>query len=161
MKRIKFGILDVLIILFIVLAVIFAVKYFDTNSEAATSIPDITYKVELKSIPVENSHLFKVGDQIIDSIKGGNLGTVTNVVVSDNKETREDTLNDSFIVSSFENKKDILLTIKGTPTVFDEKDIKFATVNIKVGEIVYIRTKDYASHGYIVDMHIDEKGGNK
>ena len=74
------------------------------------------------------------------------LGKVIDVEVSDNYEVREDTINDRFIKSSFSNKKDIILTIKGTPTVFDDRDIKFATVRVKIGEkrsenFLYLREK--------------------
>ena len=161
MKKFKIGILDVVIILFLILAVLFAVNYFKTSSETANTISDIIYKVELKSIPAENAHLYKVGDELTDSIKGGYLGKVINVDVSDNYEVREDTINDRFIKSSFSNKKDIILTIKGTPTVFDDRDIKFATVRVKIGEIVYIKTQNYASSGYIIDMEVVDNGGIK
>ena len=161
MKKFKIGILDIIIVLFLIGAIVFAVNYFKTSSESVTTISDIIYKVELKGIPTENTNLYKVGDELTDSIKGGYLGKVINVEVSDNLEIREDTINDKFIKASFDNKKDVVLTIKGTPTVFDDKDIKFATVNIKVGEIVYIKTANYASYGYIIDMEVADKGGNK
>ena len=153
MKKFKIGILDVIIIVFLIIAIVLAVGYFSSGSKrVAVKTPDVVYKVEFKAVPNDVIHLFETGDTLKDSVKGGFLGTVIGVDVRNNTEIREDALNDQFVVSSFDNKKDVFLTVKGKPTTFDEKNIRFATVNIKVGEMLYITTGKYTYSGYIVEM---------
>jgi len=161
MKKFKIGILDIVIIAVLIAAIALAVAYFSSGSkDVAVKSPDITYKVEFKSVPNEISGLFKVGDELKDSVKGGALGTVIGVDVHDNEEIREDMINDRFIKASFANKKDVVLTVKGKPTTFDKKHIKFATVNIKVGEMLYITTDKYTYSGYIIEMESTDANQN-
>lgn len=162
MKKIKFGILDVIIIAFLIIAIVFAVAYFSVGSKkVVVKAPEVTYKVEFKSVADDLVDLFSPGDELKDSVKGGALGTVINVDVFDNSEIREDMINDRFVKSSFCNKKDVVLTVKGKPTTFDEKHIKFATVNIKVGEMLYITSDKYTYSGYIIEMETIEDNTDK
>lgn len=152
MKK-KINFIDILIILVVVLVVSFVVKYFSTNSEKAYNVPTVSYVIELKSLQQEYVDVFKEGDEIKDGVKGGYLGKVTKVEIKDNVETREDTLEGNFIQTSFENKKDVYLTIEGTPTTYTDTEILFATQEIKIGKIMHIKAKDYVGHGYIVGIN--------
>lgn len=155
MKK-KISLIDILIILVIVLCLVFVVKYFSTNSKKAYNVPEVSYVVELKSLDEKNLDVFKVGDKIIDGVKGGYLGNVTKVEIKDNVETREDTENGRFIQSSFENRKDVYLTISGVPTTYTDDEILFATQEIKIGKQLHMKSKNYVGHGYIISV-IDEK----
>ena len=155
MKK-KISLIDILIILVIALCLVFVVKYFSTNSKKAYNVPEVSYVVELKSLDEKNLDVFKVGDKIIDGVKGGYLGNVTNVEIKDNVETREDTENGRFIQSSFENRKDVYLTISGVPTTYTDDEILFATQEIKIGKQLHMKSKNYVGHGYIISV-IDEK----
>ncbi|MCI5969787.1 MAG: DUF4330 domain-containing protein [Clostridia bacterium] len=155
MKK-KISLIDILIILVIALCLVFVVKYFSTNSKKAYNVPEVSYVVELKSLDEKNLDVFKVGDKIIDGVKGGYLGNVTKVEIKDNVETREDTENGRFIQSSFENRKDVYLTISGVPTTYTDDEILFATQEIKIGKQLHMKSKNYVGHGYIISV-IDEK----
>lgn len=153
MKRFKIGILDIIIIAFVIIGICLAAAYFSIGSQdVVVKAPEVIYKVEFKSVPIDVLDLFKAGDELKDSVKGGALGSVINVEIRDNLEIREDIINDRFVESSFGNKKDVVLTVKGKPTTFDKKNIKFATVNIKVGEMLYITTDKYTYSGYVIEM---------
>ena len=155
MKK-KISLIDILIILVIALCLVFVVKYFSTNSKKSYNVPEVSYVVELKSLDEKNLDVFKVGDKIIDGVKGGYLGNVTKVEIKDNVETREDTENGRFIQSSFENRKDVYLTISGVPTTYTDDEILFATQEIKIGKQLHMKSKNYVGHGYIISV-IDEK----
>lgn len=155
MKK-KISLIDILIILVIALCLVFVVKYFSTNSKKAYNVPEVSYVVELKSLDEKNLDVFKVGDKIIDGVKGGYLGNVTKVEIKDNVETREDTENGRFIQSSFENRKDVYITISGVPTTYTDDEILFATQEIKIGKQLHMKSKNYVGHGYIISV-IDEK----
>ncbi len=153
-KRFKISAVDVLIVLFVAAAIVIAANYFTYSTEKAADIPQVSYTVELTGVPNEYRDLVKVGDQIKDSVKGGYLGEITDVTFQDNRTTREDTIHGRFVESSFYNKCDVYMTITGVPTTFGES-IKFATQEIKIGKLIYVRNKDYVGSGYIVDVKVE------
>ncbi len=157
MKKNKIGILDFIIILMIIAAVAFAVNYFKTSSQTAGKIPTVTYQVEIKSVPLDYVDYFKNsnGETVKDSVKGGYMGKIVDVQVLNNTEIRENTIDDEFVKSEFKDKSDIIITLEGKPTVFDDKDIKFATQEIKIGETVYLKSKNFVGYGYITQININ------
>lgn len=156
MKKNKIGILDIFIIIIVIAAVIFAINYFKTSSQTAGKIPTVTYQVEIKSVPNDYVDYYKnsINDTVKDSVKGGYMGKITDVKVINNSETRENTIDDKFVKSEFKDKKDIIITLEGKPTVFDDKDIKFATQAIKIGETVYLKAKNFVGYGYITQITV-------
>ena len=152
MKK-KLSIIDILIILIAVVCVVFAVKYFTANSKKAYNVPEVSYVVELKSLSDEYLDVFKEGDKITDGVKGGYLGSVKKVEIKDNVETREDTENGRFVQSSFENRKDVYLTISGVPTTYTDDEILFATQEIKIGKQLHMKSINYVGHGYIISVN--------
>lgn len=151
MKK-KLSIIDILIVLIAAACVIFAIKYFSTNSKKAYNVPEVSYVVELKSLSDEYLDVFKEGDRVTDGVKGGYLGNVTKVEIKDNVETREDTEKGCFVQTSFENRKDVYLTISGVPTTYNDDEILFATQEIKIGKQLHMKSKNYVGHGYIVSV---------
>ena len=151
MKK-KLSIIDILIVLIVAVCVIFAIKYFSTNSKKAYNVPEVSYVVELKSLSDEYLDVFKEGDRVTDGVKGGYLGNVTKVEIKDNVETREDTEKGCFVQTSFENRKDVYLTISGVPTTYNDDEILFATQEIKIGKQLHMKSKNYVGHGYIVSV---------
>lgn len=152
MKR-KISFIDVFIILVIIAVVIFVVNYFSANSEKAYNVPTVSYVIELKSLDKNYIDVFKPGDDIKDGVKGGYLGKVVDVEVKENTEIRENTLDGSFIKTSFDNKRDVYLTVEGTPTTYNDTEILFATQEIKIGKLLHIKAKDYVGHGYVVGVN--------
>ncbi|MBE7037502.1 MAG: DUF4330 family protein [Ruminococcaceae bacterium] len=152
MKK-KINFIDILIVLVVVAVLLFVVKYFSTSSKEANNVPKVSYVIELKSLQSEYLDVFKEGDDIKDGVKGGYLGKVTKVEIKDNVEIREDTLNASFVKTSFENKKDVYLTVEGIPTTYNDSEILFATQEIKIGKLLHIKAKNYVGHGYVVGVN--------
>lgn len=157
MKKNKIGILDIIIILAIIAAVVFSVNYFKTSSQTAGKIPTVTYQVEIKSVPLDYVDYYKnsIGETVKDSIKGGYMGNVVDVQATSNVEIRENIIDDEFVKSEFKDKSDVIITIEGKPTVFDDKDIKFATQAIKIGETVYLKSKNFVGYGYVTNININ------
>lgn len=151
MKR-KISTIDILIILAVIAAIVFVVKYFSANSKKAYNVPEVSYVVELKSLPDDYLDVFKEGDKITDGVKGGYLGKVSKVEIKNNVETREDTENGKFVQSSFEKRKDVYLTISGVPTTYTDDEMLFATQEIKVGKQLHMKSKNYVGHGYIISV---------
>ena len=160
MKK-KINFIDILIVLFVVFALLFVVKYFSTSSKKANDAPTVSYVVELKSVIADSVEVFKEGLDVKDSIKGGYLGKITKVEVKDNVEIRENTVDGKFVKSTFPNKKDVYVTIEGTPTTFSDSDIMFANQSVKIGKVMYLKTKDFVGHGYVTGIQIMDKGDEK
>ena len=61
--------------------------------------------------------------------------------------------NGRFVQSSFENRKDVYLTISGVPTTYTDDEILFATQEIKIGKQLHMKSKNYVGHGYIISVN--------
>ncbi|MBE7054134.1 MAG: DUF4330 domain-containing protein [Ruminococcaceae bacterium] len=157
-KRLNF--IDIIIISFVILAICFAVVYFASNlgkTYKTSQNKVLHYVVELKSTPEDIGNYIKNGDIVRDSITGTVLGKIINVDIKDNVEIRENTIDGTFIETSFPDKKDVYVTIETTPTLDSNQNIRLDTIDIKIGKMLYIRTKQYAGSGYITNLNLFDK----
>ena len=159
MKK-KFNFIDICIVLFVVLAVVFAVKYFSVGGTKQNSgaKQDIYYTVEVKSMPYDIKDHIKEGDSVRNSMKGYELGVVSKVDIRKNVEIREDMLDGKFIETSFPDRCDAYITIKATPEISDNGTASINSEEIKIGKMMYIRSKKYAFSGFVVEMNLCEPG---
>lgn len=148
------SIIDILIILIAVVCAVFAVKYFTANSKKAYNVPEVSYVVELKSLSDEYLDVFKEGRQNHRrQLRAVISEALKKLRLTDNVETREDAENGRFVQSSFENRKDVYLTISGVPTTYTDDEILFATQEIKIGKQLHMKSKNYVGHGYIISVN--------
>lgn len=154
-KKIKFGIIDILIIVFVIIALLVGYKFLNGGAENSGNEKMISYVIELKNQPDDYKELIKIGDDIKDSIKGGYLGKVAGVEFKDATEVIENKNDGTFSVAKYEDRYDVYVTIEGTPTSFGD-NIMFASQEIKVGKNIYIKNKNYVGSGYIVEMNVED-----
>ena len=64
--------------------------------------------------------------------------------------------NGKFVKSEIPGKYNYYITITGTPTTYTDSKIMFASQEIRVGEEIFIRNKNYSGEGYVVDIDIND-----
>lgn len=154
-SKTKFNFFDVLIILFVVCAALFCYKYFLNTSEKSGNTNEISYVVELKRKGDSYQDQIKVGDEISDAIKGGYYGKVTDVKWEKCTEINPNAETGEYVEAEVENRYNYYITITGIPTTYTDSKIMFASQDVRVGNEIYIRSKNYSGEGYVVDMILD------
>lgn len=152
----KFNLFDVLIILVVIAACILGYKFLSDKSATGGNVPEVSYVVEIKRQDESYQSLVKKGDEIKDAIKGGHLGTVTDFSRKPCSEIIEARDSGDYVKSEIPGKYDYYITITGTPTTYSDSKILFASQKVRVGEQIYIRSKNYSGYGFVVDMKIKE-----
>ncbi len=157
-RTFKFGIIDLLIVVFVIAALVGAYVFLnngdanDKDSKKLESV-DVYFTVELKTQPEELKDIVKVGDKVIDSIKGGELGKVVKVEPKKATNIMENQDEGTFANAEYDDLYDVYVTIKGKPTSI-KKDIMVSGQVIKVGRTAYFKNKNYAYSGFIVEMDV-------
>lgn len=156
MAKKKFNFVDVLIVL-VVLAVVFAgVKVLSgKEGKMTTAVRDVSFTVEVAKSDKSFADAIKIGDDIYDSKKGGYYGKVTGVEVKPATGIGANTAEGKYVISEFEGKYDVYITVSGTPTSVTDGNIMFASQKVKVGEEMFLKSAAYVGYGYAVDVHFD------
>lgn len=159
-SKFKISIIDILIVLVFALVIVLGVKIINKTQVSSMEIPDIEFTAEIKRQDEDFANSISIGDDIYDSVKGGYLGKVTKVDKKPASDVVEDKINGNYVKSYYDGKYDVYVTICGTPGTYNSKTIMFASKEIRVGDEVFVRNKNYAGQGYIVGLDIlDEKAG--
>ena len=152
----KFNLFDVLIILVVILACFLGYKFLSVKSETTGNVPEISYVVEIRRQDDFYMDLVKEGDEIKDAIKGGHLGTVTDFKWQPSTEVVDARDTGEYVKKEIPGKYDYYITLTGIPTTYSDSKILFASQEVRVGEIVYLRSKNYSGYGCVVDMKLPD-----
>ena len=153
----KFGIVDIIIILMVVVLCVAGYGIIDEKGETATkSVSDVEFTVELKQLTKAEAEVICEGDEITDSIKGGYYGKVVKVETKKATAIAANTVDGVYSVEEYPDKYDVYVTIHGTPTTMTDSAIQFASQKIKIGCAAYLKSKTYVGSGYVVALDIME-----
>ncbi|MBQ8526606.1 MAG: DUF4330 domain-containing protein [Clostridia bacterium] len=153
----KFGIVDVIIILLVVVLCIAGYSIISGKEvESSKGVSDVEFTVEIKQLTQEEAAVIKVGDEITDSVKGGYYGKVVDVETKKATEIAANTIDGTYSVEEYPDKYDVYVTIHGTPTSMNESNIQFAGQKVKIGCAAYLKSDNYVGSGYIVALDIKE-----
>lgn len=153
-SKIKFNLFDVFIIIAVALVCFAGFKFLSDKSASTDNVPEVSYVVELKRKGESYQEQVKIGDDIKDAIKGGYYGKVTDVRWEPCTEIVESKESGEFVKSEVPDRYNYYITITGTPTTYSDSKIMFASQEVKVGEEIFIRNKNYSGEGYVVDIDI-------
>lgn len=156
----KFGILDVLIILMLVVLTIVGTKMVLGNKTVTTTNQEISFTIEIKSVEEELLDKIKENDFIYNSSNDILYGEVTNIEIKPSTEIVANLTKGEYTTHTYSELKDVYLTIKGTADSISDKHITIAENEIKIGSLAHISGTDYVSSGYIVKMDRLEVEGN-
>ncbi len=156
MAKKKFNFVDVLIVLFVLAIAVGGIKVLSgKEGNVTTAVKDVSFTVEVAKSDKTFADAIKIGDDIYDSKKGGYYGKVTNVDVKPAKAIGANTTEGKYVMSEFEGKYNVYITVSGTPTTVTDGNIMFAGQKVKVGEEMFLKSAAYVGYGYAVDVHFD------
>lgn len=158
-KKFRFNYIDVIIVVFVVAAFVFAYKFINKSFDATSDMPEITFTVEVKGVPEDYSDRFAVGDKIRDAVKGGTLGVVTAVESLPATDLGVDDLNGRWVISEYKGQEDAYITVKGKATSYGP-NIVIGQQEIKVGNLIHIKNTGAVGRGYIVKMDVEGESTN-
>ncbi len=150
----KVSIIDVLIVLILVLAAIFAAKFFKTNDKAA-SATKIHYTVQINKVEEDVYNAIVDGTAVFDSVKNTPLGKVVSHDKTPYKEVNEDIINGKYVVNTIPDLYNVLVTIEADAYVTDSS-IKVGKNIIRVNARLDINTKDFLGTTYVVGLKVLE-----
>lgn len=153
-SKVKFNFFDVIIIIAVAAVCFVGYKYLSNKSASSSNVPEVSYVVELRRKGESYQDQIKLGDDVKDAIKGGYYGKVTDFKWEKCTEITQSSETGKFVKADVENRYNYYITITGTPTTFTDSKIMFASQEVKVGNQIYIRSKNYAGEGYVVDINI-------
>ncbi len=158
----KFNIMDLLIILAVVL-VIAAAGYFFISSTAADTDAEkasgqnvkATVEVEFAKEDEFLTELPQVGDSVTIGVKEKMPAVVTDVHYENAKITAFDVVQGSASTEEIPGQYDVYVVMEADAV--DGKDA--VTINnspIRVGDATAVRTRNWASYGYVTRLEISE-----
>lgn len=150
-KKIRFNIIDVIILLFLA-AAIFLLLYifvFSENGEQNQEInyTNIQYVVEVQNVDKQFEEIVKVGQAVQDAVKRKNIGTVSGVQAAQYQILTFDYESGQQAVSDVENKIVLKITIEAQAIETDHAFTVDGCV-IRVGQQYSLALPDMYCVGY-------------
>lgn len=158
-KHLKIGnvsLIDVVVVMAIIVFILLA-RRFSAPQEATAAPGSITlrYTVELQKKQPDFADKVQVGAQVYDSQRGYHIGEVEGVTVGPYKEDAPD--HDELIIrrTAIDGLCSVYVDIVAQATVTDQTTA-IGEFDVLIGKEIYIRTKDFASGGYVVKRVVEE-----
>ncbi len=167
MRKVKFNVVDVIIILAVVAVAVVGVFYMkglfggSSDSSAASREITVTYQVEFTGKEQRLTELPKVGDLVNVGVKEKAAAKVIDVQVNPARKVTYDLSGDGAAQwTEIPNQYDILLTLESEATE-SKSSISSSGVVLRVGEEAVVRGKGYSAEGYILNLNTTEQGGSQ
>lgn len=154
----KVSVIDIAIVVAVIVCAYFGYRFIFTSSAVKPrETTPVVFVMEFRRQPDYLSGKIKVGDVVIDAIKGLTLGNV--VKVEEGKSTGEtfDEKQEKFILTTVPDYIDVYVTVKADAYVTEEYTM-IGTYDIAVGAKAAIKTADFAREGYIVAIEQTKQG---
>ena len=154
MKKIKFNLIDVLVVCMVIF-MIFAIRqrfknYHRVDDDTATQ-NQMTYEMRFSSVRNFTLDAFEVGDSVYDSLTGVEIGKIIDKKVEN--ATTHVNLNDGSVVKTdLEGRYDLILQLETSGIINDSGYYASNTVELKVGSEKKVETFYAKSTGRIVSI---------
>ena len=158
-RKFRFNFVDIIIVLLVVAVFCFGYMFICKNSSTLNDAPKVSFTVEVKKVMPEYKDNFKIGDDVMEAIKGGYLGKITAVKSTPATDLVSDQLNGEYVISNIDDREDVYVTIEGRPSSIGS-EIIISGQKVRIGEMAYFKNFICAGRGYIVDMKIEEGNSN-
>ncbi|MCL2407698.1 MAG: DUF4330 domain-containing protein [Defluviitaleaceae bacterium] len=155
-KRIKFTILDGIILLVIALAV-FAVPWFLSSRTPDGEPVWVYFTFEARNLRSSFSGP-EEGHIIYDSVRGHRLGEVAHFETLPATMFTQDLVNGHWTEELIPDQIDARITIRAAAFANEHRIlIAYSNVEIRVGQQMYIRGRGYAAGGFTVALNIEPR----
>ncbi len=156
MKKAKFSVIDILIVLFLIVVIIFGFKKFKDGGIIMEKPQEkVSFSVLINRVEKGSGDVIKEGDEVCISLKEKEYATVTKVTESPYYENCFVPNLGEYVSKQVDGKSDLLVELECMAEI-TENEILDGKAPIRVGEEAHVRGKGYSFKGYIV--FVDEKG---
>lgn len=156
MKKTKFTVIDLLIVIFLVLVIVFGFMKMKSLIKNGGQLQRVHFCVLATDVDEGMQDIISVGDEVSISLKEKAYATVTNVTETEHLEDEFSAILGKYSSQSVIGKSDVLVELECTANVSDT-EILNNNVPIRVGEESYIHGKGYSLHGFIVIVEETEE----
>ena len=147
----KFSVIDVLIIIFLLLVVVFGFLKIKNMVSEGVSEQSVRFSVLATEVNKGTGDIITVGDKVSISLKEKAFATVVSVSETEHFEDKFNQNLKKYVSQAIDGKSDIVLELECNANISDT-EILNGNVPIRVGEESYIHGKGYSLHGYIVTV---------
>jgi len=146
------SIIDIVIVIALVVFILAALR-FSAPQSAAAKAGDVTirYTVEIMRRTPDFKNQIKVGENVVDSQRGYQIGTITNVTSQPYLEDVQDFDNNTVVRAPVDGLETVYVEIEAKAQVTDYTTM-IGSFEVLVGKEIYIKAKDFAAGGYVVGM---------
>lgn len=175
MKKIKnkgfsFNIVDTIILLLVLMVAAAGVYVFflsDKINATETESTTVKYTVHVPVMKEEFKDLIKVGDEVVDNVKHGKLGVVTDIkyeIATINTTITDSSNVNSGAISKIPYPDDIpyyraIITIECDKAEFVSGKCYVGGVYVAYTEAINLRTPNYVGLAYCLDLKVVKDGG--
>lgn len=151
-KKIKFTVIDAVIILVILAALAIGVKKVIPMFMNAGGDEKIDFTVLIQKEDIGFADAITVGDNVTVSLTEKDGGTVKDVKAEPAVTLAYNSIDGAYSNEIIEGKYDVYITIEAEASVSDLV-LKTGGTAVKVGAEIPVRGKGYASMGYVIDIN--------
>ena len=151
MKKVKFSVIDILILIFLAAVIIFGIiKIKDNGFVTNKPLKRVSFSILVSRVDEGSGDAINIGDNVCISLKEKEYATVTGVTESPYKEIAYDQNLGKYVSTPVEGKSDLLVELECMAQV-TENEILDGKAPIRVGENAAVHGKGYSFQGYIVE----------
>ena len=150
-KKIKWTVIDTLIVLVIAAVLAVGAVVFGPKLMGSAKSKKVTFVVMMKEKEIELAEAMKAGDKVTLSLAEKDGGVIKDVNYTPATRQTFDSMNGVYVDVPVENKVDIYVTVEAD-CVISETAAKTGDTAIKVGTDIPVRGKGFASSGYIITI---------
>lgn len=156
-KKVKFTVVDALIILVVIAVAAVGVIKFAPSLFADKKKSAVEFTVLVAEKDISFSDAITVGGRVTLSLTEKDGGVVKNVEAREAEKLAFNSIDGSYSIQKIEDKRDVYVTVEAE---VEETDLAVKTggTEIRVGEKIPVRGKGYATEGYIIEVNEKEEG---
>lgn len=151
-KKIKFTVIDALIILVVIAAIAIAAVKFAPSLFIKTEKSTAEFTVLIAEKEIGLADAMSVGDRVTLSLTEKDGGVIKNIESKPAEKVTFNSIDGSYKIAQIEDKRDIYVTVEADVDVSDLA-VKTGGTEIRVGEEIPVRGKGYATQGYIIAVN--------
>lgn len=151
-KKVKFTVIDAVIILVVLAALVVGVKKLVPMIANTSGSEKVDFTVLVQKEDMGFADAITVGDNVTVSLTEKDGGTVKEVRTEPAVTMAYNSIDGTYANEIIEGKYDVYITIEADASVSDLA-VKTGGTAVKVGAEVPVRGKGYASMGYVIEIN--------
>ena len=146
------------IVLVLALAVGAFLVWSSIKPAAAPAAGTVQYTIRFQKMIQGVSERIKPGDQLVDTVKNYELGTVVSVETVPAQALIQDHEDKAFVLAGIEGYEDALVTVEAPYTEGEDSLLLGGGFKLRVGVTAYVRGSGYMGSGPVVSIERGEQG---